>query len=253
MRAAVLVSTPFKKMASSTDMVCSGQLLTNLGREPQNVVIYVIDPFPHAEAIVDLCAAFVALSEAYNQSPATQECEETHEIVLQIIPMECVLSDKSVPILSSTQFFHLSLELYEKCTLTDDKEGQFRPSAPCVLLEEPIPKRIPFILSPDPPQSLLHERSCLHIAYSCGVDDRWISVAWSDSRGGSRSCTSFCLVRKEFPSPRRSFDDVAQEIWERSVELVETQKGIWRFMLVKAGVMEMEETEGTIVPLEFSG
>ena len=229
------------------NLTCVGQLLPNLDMEPQNVVIYLVNPFSHADAIVDLCVAFSALFYAYSQSPAVQQSTAVHEIVLQIVPLRFMASESTIPVPTQAQYFKLGLEVYERCALMgSEAEVGFlggRPS-PAVLLAPSLPNRINFKLSAEPPQSLLQENCCLHIAYSCSVDDRWISVAWSDSVGGLQTCTSFCLRRSEASTDLRPFAEVAKEVWDTSVGMIRFKNVTWRFMLIKVGVMDEDEMDG---------
>lgn len=210
------------------------------------MVIYLINPFSHQEAIVDLCFAFLALFYAYVQSPTIQQSRSVHEIVLQIVPLAFIYeATSSVP--TQMQFSSLALEVYERCALIETEAGQLQPfsqPSPAVLLAQPIPSRINFKLSADPPQSLLHENQCLHIAYACSADGRWISVAWSDSRGDLQTCTSFCLTRSQASPHRRQFSEVAKEVWETSAGMIQSNTMAWRFMLAKVGGMDADEIEG---------
>lgn len=211
------------------------------------MVIYLLNPFSHKDAIVDLCFAFLILFQTYLESPVVQQSKRVYEVVLQVVPLSFVFSTVTVPVPTPLQFFKLALEVYERCALTTTNAGDqvsFSRPSPAVLLAQSIPSRINFKLSSEPPQSLLDETCCLHIAYSCSVDDRWVSVAWSDSRGDLQTCTSFCLSRTEAPAYRRPFSEVAREVWETSVGMIQFKRVAWRFVLARVGVMNPEEIEG---------
>ena len=148
------------------------------------------------------------------------------------------------------------MSVYDRCSLVRGDETQ--PAlAPSVLLTPKIPTHIPFKLCPEPPLSLLSGYNCLHVAYSWSIDDRWISVAWSDQLGGRQISASFCFARREESEPRRPFRDVADEVWVRSLRLMQDQKAPWQLMIVKTGAMETEEVEGSsqhiAEPASFSG
>jgi mediator of RNA polymerase II transcription subunit 13 len=218
------------------------------------VVIYLVNPFNHADAIVDLCAAYLALYYAYAATPAYEEAER-HELMLQIVPVHLVLSDRTLPVVTRSELVKLALSVYERCMLISGKGKHYGGGvASSVMLVPPLPTRIHFALSPDPPRSLLDDHRCLHIAYSCSMDDRWVSVAWSDSLGGMQTLASFCLtisggggMTASSSRSRRPFWEVAREVWERSVELVcaQRERVSWRFLLVRNGVMEQHEIDGT--------
>ena len=224
-------------------MLTTGPLLHNLKAEAQNLVFYFINPFTHATSIVDLCAIFVALCSAYTQVPTNDQVRNSaHRIILQLIPLRFVVSNAALPDLKPTQLFTLAMSVYDRCSLVRGDETQ--PAlAPSVLLTPKIPTHIPFKLSAEPAPSLLSGNNCLHVAYSWGIDDRWMSVAWSDQLGGRQISASFCFARTE-SEPRRPFRDVADEVWVRSLGLMQDQKAPWRLMIAKAGAMESEEVEG---------
>ncbi|KAI9783626.1 MAG: mediator of RNA polymerase II transcription subunit 13 [Peltula sp. TS41687] len=224
---------------------CIGELLPNLDVEPQNVVIYLINPFSHKDAIVDLCFAFMVLSLAYLESPVVQQSKKVCEVVLQVVPLSFVFSDVTVPVPTPSQFFNLALEVYERCSLrvaNANDQVSFSGPSPAVFLAQSIPGRINFKLSSEPPQSLLDESCCLHIAYSRSADGRWVSVAWSDSHGELQSSASFCIAKSLVENHyKRSFSDIAREVWETSVEMIQCKQAAWRFILGRVGVMGPDE------------
>ena len=207
-------------------------------------MVYIIDPFETVEATTGLCAAFSALLDAYFRLRRISPSRPIHEFVLQIIPLAYVASESSVPILIPEQLFKLSLDLYDRCPLFDPLGWPSSELASSVTLVPAIPARIPFRLSAEPPPTLIQERCCLHIAYSCSGSDQWLSAAWSDTSGALQKSASYCLERLHPPTARRSFAEAAEEIWETSIELVQDDGMVWRFMIVKAGVMGPDEIEG---------
>ncbi|KAI9801323.1 MAG: mediator of RNA polymerase II transcription subunit 13 [Phylliscum demangeonii] len=222
-----------------------GDLLPNLNATSHNVVVYLVNPFSHQDAIVDLCAAFLALFDAYTQSPTVQHARDVHEIVLQIVPLGLVVSEMPGAVPAHGHYSNLAMGVYDRCALryADDDPTSLGQPSPAVLLAHPLVDRIGFKLSAEPPPSLLHEKCSLHVAYSCSVDDRWISVAWSDSHGDRPMHMSYCLLREESAGPARPFADVAQEVWAISTEMIQSQRLSSSLILAKVGVMAVDEME----------
>ena len=220
-------------------------------------MVYLVNPFTNGDAIVDLCLAFAELFSAYVHSPQVQHTKQTNEVVLQIVPMDFFAARRVVVAPTQEQYMKLALEVYERCALTQGQTPEtFPPTrhASAVMLTQSIPKSIDFRLTAEPSVSLLHENSCLHVAYSRGADDRWVSAAWTGGRGELQTCASYCMD----VSPRAAddeagaalertpFADVAREIWETTLGIIQVKRVHWRVLVARAGVMGQEEIEGKI-------
>ncbi|KAI9818768.1 MAG: mediator of RNA polymerase II transcription subunit 13 [Pycnora praestabilis] len=220
-----------------------GRELSAISAEDQNIVIYLVNPYTHPSALVDLCAAFLSLCHAYAHSPDFQVSKNC-EVVLQIIPIGFIASAASIIIPTQADYTKLALEVYERCapghqdTLPRSSPTQYTPS---VALAQTPPKSIDFKLTSEPSPSLLQENSCLHIAYSQSLDDRWISAAWTDNLGNCQTSASYCLGTKH--SSLRPFVEIAQEIWETTMEIIQARRVTWRLLFAKSGVMNHEEID----------
>jgi len=131
----------------------------------------------------------------------------------------------------------LCLETYDRCTLF----GGAMP-APAIVLEQPLPKSVDFKVTTAPSPNLLHENSCMHIAYALSVDSRWLSVAWTDNRGSKQMTASYCVARRGKP-PTTQFSDVASEIWDTTNDLISMYKVHWRVIITKCGPMDQQEAD----------
>ncbi|KAI9800941.1 MAG: mediator of RNA polymerase II transcription subunit 13 [Piccolia ochrophora] len=221
-----------------------GGLLAELEDACENIVIYIINPFISPGAVVDLAGAFLSLFRAYLYDAKGKQREGVSEVVLRIVPMNLVISTNSLVVLSASQSTTLALEMYERCSLTkaqDDNAPSGGP-APAVTLSQSVPKSIDLKLVPEPSQSPLHDSGCFHVAYSCSLDDRWVSVAWTDDLGKCQATVSYCRA-KAGSSFYRPFAHIAKEIWETTISLAQTMKIGWRLMIVKSGVMGSDERD----------
>ena len=206
----------------------------------------MVNPFAHPGALVDLCAAFSALFQTYVRTPAIQQSKNVNEIVLQLVPIDFIAGRNAIVVPTQAQFTRLAREVYERCALTEGETTDSFPSnrsASAVLVTQPIPTSIDFKLGSDASTALLHENSCIHVAYSRGIDDRWVSAAWTDNRGDVQHCASYCMSL--IPAgPGRSFADIAKEIWDTTVDMIQFQRVHWRVLMVKAGVIASDEIDG---------
>ncbi|RYP89887.1 hypothetical protein DL770_003980 [Monosporascus sp. CRB-9-2] len=202
-----------------------------------NFVVYFVFSPDISGSIVESCLAFHQLFEGYKKTLASKRLPIVNDMVLQLIPIDFVSSSTSLANPSPAEFTKLALETYDRCTLF----GGPMPS-PAIVLEQPPPRHIDFKLTPNPSASLLHENSCLHVAYAQSVDERWITAAWTDNRGVQQLTTSYCLGRKG-KSISTPFADVAREIWETTRRLISAWKVHWRIIVAKCGVMEQHEID----------
>ncbi|KAI9834086.1 MAG: hypothetical protein M1819_003371 [Sarea resinae] len=225
-----------------------GQTLPNVPMENRNIVIYIVNPFQHAESIVDLCSAFLDLFQAYIHSPEFQQLRRLNEIVLQVVPIDFIASTTSLPLPSESEYTKLALEVYDRCAPAEISEGSGNSNtdgppqqgASIILGHEP-PKTIDLRLTTEPSSSALHDNACIHLAYAQSADGRWISAAWTDSLGRYQTLVSYCLKRRG--SVERPLKEVMKEIWETTMQIVQTRRAGWRLFIAKVGIMERAEIE----------
>ena len=206
-------------------------------------VIYMIDPFEQASAIWELCSAFWTLFQSYQQSPPSRSDQvQKPDLVLQIVPIKYIASFDAPVILDASVYTSLAREVYDRCppsAPSEDKMPLNIYSAPSIQLEEPIPRNIQFKLIADTPQDLMRENSYMHIGYAISLDGMWVTAAWTDPCGKSQTPVSYNLGQ-------RPFTDVAKEIWQTTVEIMQFRRVTWRVCIAKAGIMEREELEAWV-------
>lgn len=225
-----------------------GTFLGGINAEDNNVVIYIVNTFTEPDAVVYLCAAFLRLFHTYLQVEKSSLYSGPNEIVLQLIPVSFVASKTSIVVPTQADYRGLALEVYERCGLGlgQNVDGAVAPSnAASILLSHKIPASIDFKLNADPPLSVRHESTDLHIAYSQSGDGRWISTSWTDAEGNHQMSMSYCVGIRRTGS-RRAFAEIAREIWKTSIEMVQVKEMRWRFLIAKVGVMEPEEHGGKL-------
>lgn len=221
-------------LAERIELLCQG--LRASADSEKNIVIYFVYSPTNPSSIVEACTSFRQLSEAYSSSMSGKKTA-LNELVLQLIPLDFVSASSSVVIQPPDELAKLCLETYDRCTLF----GGPMP-APSIMLEEVAPRCIEFSVTPNPSPSVIHENSCIHVAYAKSVDGRWITATWTDSRGRQQMMASYCLGRKG-RTPSTPFTDVAHEIWETTHDLISMWRVHWRVIITKCGAMEAEEKE----------
>jgi mediator of RNA polymerase II transcription subunit 13 len=234
-----------------------GAELSIIGSEDpgRTIVVSMISPFPSATdeetafANHFLSACFLNLHKVYraaarqakgDKKPNSQRTMS--DIDFKILPIEFVASSSGLVVLTAQQMSLLARELYDRCPPSSEVTSESSPlanaAAPSVELVAPLPKRINFLLTSDPPADLLHEASVLHVAYAMSADGKWAHVVWHDNTGRYTNSNSFCLQG-------RSFAEIALEVWELTVELIKAREVIWRIFIVATGSDGIEKSRAT--------
>lgn len=154
------------------------------------------------------------------------------DIDFKIVPIDLVASPASLVVPTAQQMALLAREMYDRCPPSSDIANESSPlsnaAAPSVELVAPLPKRISFQLTSDPPADLLHEASILHVAFATSKDGKWTNVIWHDNTGRYANASALCMQG-------RSFANIALEVWKRTMELIKAREVIWRIFIVTAG------------------
>lgn len=206
----------------------------------KNHVVYFVYTPENPGSIVEACAAFQDLFEKYKKAVADRKKPISNELVLQLIPLDYVASETTLAILSPSDYAKLCIETYDRCTAF----GGPMP-APAIVLEDPLPRVIEFKPTASPSANVLHENSCIHIAYARSVDERWVTAAWTDNRGVKQMTASYCLGRRGKPLST-SLEEITHEIWDTTHDLISMWKVHWRVIVTKCGPMEQSEVENWI-------
>ncbi|OJD19545.1 hypothetical protein AJ78_00517 [Emergomyces pasteurianus Ep9510] len=217
-----------------------GSALSNISATQENVVIYIINPFVYDAAIVDICSAFLRLFHKYVGDSDRHHPRQLNELVLQIIPLAFIASPDSIVVPTQMDYLRLALEVYSRCP-PKDRSSDWLGCAPPLVLADPVPRVVPFRLSPES-VAPLEEAKCLHVAYSQSVDQRWVTAAWTDNSGRHQTALSYCLRERDSPVSR-SISEIRTQIWETSKEIMDMSSSHWRFMVVKDEPIGSEEIE----------
>ncbi|KAH8707520.1 mediator complex subunit 13 C-terminal-domain-containing protein [Phaeosphaeriaceae sp. PMI808] len=206
-------------------------------------VVYIVDPFGNPVALWELCSAFWALFQAYGQGPPGRPDQiQKPDLVLQIVPMKYLASFDVPVILDASTYINLAREVYDRCppgAASTDKTPLGIYKAPAFHLEEGLPRHFQFKLQSEPPQDPLREHSYMHLAYAISLDGTWVTAAWTDSCGKSQAVVSYHLCT-------RPFTELAKEIWQTTIEIMQSRRVQWRVCIAKVGAMDREELESWV-------
>jgi mediator of RNA polymerase II transcription subunit 13 len=212
-------------------------VFNNLAITETNFVIYFVYSPENPGTIIESCTAFQRFFEIYQKILASRKEPPQNELVLQLVSTDLLSSPTSLVITQTSDLVRLCIETYDRCTLF----GGPMP-APAIRLEQLLPRIIDFKLTTNPSASLIRENSCIHVAYAQSVDERWITAAWTDDRGNQQATASYCIGRKG-KSSSRSMNEIANEIWETTLELISAWKVLWRVIITKCGPMPQHEMD----------
>lgn len=190
--------------------------------------------------MADICAAFWQLIQSYVTDTGKQKVWHINELVLQIVPISFVMSPDSLVVPSQSDYLSLALEVYSRCPVKQSDPNIVH-CAPPVLLAEPAPRAINFKLVPER-LSPLQDGKSLHIACSRSLDQRWITVAWSDNTGALQRTMSYCL-RSRNSSAARGISDVRNEIWGTTQTIVDKIQARWKIIIVNTEPVDQDELD----------
>ncbi|KAI5790429.1 mediator complex subunit 13 C-terminal-domain-containing protein, partial [Pyronema domesticum] len=226
-----MIPIPIPPEASPTYEVAMTSLLSHLegfgpvlansiADEGQNIVIYLINPFLHPSALVDITTGFIRLKRHYLNTIATIPGAKSNHLTLQIIPASFV-AHKLGQQMRVNIIHKLCQEVYSRCIRTDESATQDpRENTPSVVLSRPLPQTINFSIT-EPSPGLLRENRLLHLVYAQSSDERWTAAAWSDNTGEVERKRVINLGRKG-SGYLRPFRDVLKELWITTQELLKS-------------------------------
>jgi mediator of RNA polymerase II transcription subunit 13, fungi type len=213
-----------------------GTSLNSLGSSAENVMIYVVNPFPDRSAVADICGAFVSLYTKYAKVCGNIK---RYELNLQIIPLSFIASADTVVVPSQGEYLALAFEIYNRCPPTDSSVT-IAASGAAVTLAPPTHTEIAFSRTPDATSPLSKGGESLHLAYTQSIDKRWITACWTDKLGNVALTMTYCL-RQKGSSMFRPRSDVIKEMWETSFDIMSKTRGQWRLFIARDGPIEPDE------------
>ena len=233
---------------SGIDRACEsiGLRLGRLKLEGARTVIYLVNPFEDGDGLPLLCAAFVTLFNAYMLAVKDHNIVHPNDLVLQIVPASLIYSSAGIVLLSPADYRKLAFEVYDRCGPNESDDRRKRSqyiAAPSTRLAKAVPKTIDFRLTPENPALSLQNDSCLHIAYKWTQGEDWLTASWTDNLGILSWNACYCLG-KGGDGQWQSFSEIAKEVWETTLDMLQPRNGPWRLLLCKAGSVPKRELDG---------
>lgn len=96
-----------------------GAVLANVADELQNIVVYVVNPFEHPSAVVDICAGFVMMRRIYARAMEGVMGARCNNLVLQIVPASFLAAKVGGVSRAQSEWHTLAGEVYNRCVPTD--------------------------------------------------------------------------------------------------------------------------------------
>lgn len=120
-------------------------------------------------------------------------------------------------------------------------------------LAEEIPRAINFKLTADTPTTLAQRNVSFHVGYSWSSDFHWLCSSITDNVGIRQFNASYWLGGATPSNPWSAFLDIAKEIWESLLEIIDARRGTYRVFIAKDDLMAPEEVDGIYVLGRFQG
>lgn len=96
-----------------------GAVVANVADELQNIVVYVVNPFEHPSAIVDICAGFLMMKKIYTKAMEGVMGARCNNLVLQIVPARFLAAKVGGVSRAQSEWHTLAGEVYNRCVPTD--------------------------------------------------------------------------------------------------------------------------------------
>jgi mediator of RNA polymerase II transcription subunit 13, fungi type len=208
---------------------------------PYSFIVFIVNPFEDdAASIAAITTSFWRLFSTYKKGTKSSQKTWIPDVQLQIIPISFLAKTGRLVLKKPSELQAFAREVYNRCpptSLSEDLAALPINTGWAIQLAEALPRKISFELKADPPSTIMYENSQLHVAYAQSASKNWISAAFTDNSGRYQCHASYCMAGK------RSFTEVAREIWQTCLEIMQIRGVNWRLCIAKSGSMDMEELE----------
>jgi hypothetical protein len=220
----------------------ANQLRSSQPEALYSFLVYIVNPFDDDPASVAMIASrFWHLFSAYRRAVKADNSSWVPDIQLQIVPVSYLVKNGQLVVRQPTELQAFAREVYNRCpptSLTEDTAALPIPTGWSVHLSEALPRKISFELKPEVPQNIMYDNSHLHVGYAQSASGNWTTAAYTDNAGRYQYNASYCMAGG------RSFVEVAKEIWQTCIEIMQVRGVNWRLCISKVGPMDTMELEG---------
>ena len=218
--------------------------MADLDIEDTNIAVYIVDTSPDSSDLPRICKAFFHLFEVYASLLRSKRNQNPSDVILHVLPIATLATKGMLVVPSLATFRETAFEIYNKCAphraqcLTSAHD-----CAPAVQLAAPIPRAIDFSLASTPIMGLSRMDRRSHVGYYWDPHRQWLSASWTDNQGFQQwnACYRIKLDRKErWPSVH----EVIKEIWDTTMDLIDSNSAPWQIFVAKGGVIHRWERDG---------
>ena len=214
--------------------------------EGNNYVIYIIDPSSGLSNLPRLCNAFLRLFDAYASSLKSQKLKNPCDVILQILPLAAIASSMSLVIPSPVTYKNVAFEVYNRCAPPKELDVTSPYTyAPAVQLAATIPRKIEFALSSTPIAGLSHLDRCVHVGYCWVPGASWLSASWTDNQGHQQWNACYRIATDQ-DQGWPTFEETIKEIWDTTVDLIDSKNAPWRIFIAKDKSMSQQELDSEL-------
>lgn len=224
----------------------TGRMLAKSPSLKENFVIYLINAFDEPTAIPRLHEAFLRLFEAYASSMRGEKLQNANDIIVQMMPLNLVASSEGIVLPKPSLYKKLAFEVYDRCSpgpICDTPEITSFSCASAVRLAKAIPRQINLQLTSKPIDGSPLSDRCIHVGYCFTVGSPWLTASWIDSHGSLQWNAAYYLTT-DTEDVWSHFSEVAQNMWDISLDLANTHGTPRRVFVVKSGHMDRKEYKG---------
>ena len=239
--------------AQQDDYESFGQKLAKLDSGDGTILIYIINDDDNTATPPELCAASLSILTGYRSAFRDTQVQQSSDLVLQIIPRAIVLFPNRLHFPSMANYKKLAFEVYDRCGPRPKEHDGVRfsyMSAPAVYLSKSIPPKIDFRLTSNSSMAALDDDDCVHLAYVWMRGNEWLTASWTDNVGILQWNAAYC-IGENYSDPWHPFVDVAKELLETTLEMLQPSGRCWRIFIAKTGGLLTDELNGEPIQPPF--
>ncbi|KAK8217535.1 mediator of RNA polymerase II transcription subunit 13 [Zalaria obscura] len=205
--------------------------------EDVTIMVHMVNPFADPSMTKYICGCFWELYESFTTSIEDLGVSPKRNMVLHILPIGLIASQHTLVIPDAATLAQTARSIYDRCdsTTEPDYSSVWRfPASASIELVPPLPRKINFSLSPNPPPNLMAEANILHLAYSISRCGTWLSAAWTDISGRHQIYAAYPINSNDLQSTLAEVSDV-------TTSMMAHPHSVWRLFVAKPGSMTTPE------------
>lgn len=196
--------------------------------EGSNVVVVMVASAGDPTELVGLCGAFQHLVDTLGGLGGSDKITTT--LCITSVPHETAVE---------VEIFKMALNIYDRVRA---RGADVATSMACATeIDQPLGTEPRFELTANAASPLTRSGTCCHLAYSIGINRRWLVATWTDDLGSVRFTMPYQLPAsgdEDFVLAQRA---IFRQMCDISLHLMVNQRQDWWLALTKCGLYEAEE------------